>query len=42
MEEAITFVMGFYNIDRQTAVSFYWDEVEAYMELLAKKDSGVV
>ena len=38
MEEAITFVMGFYNISRKTAVSFYWDEIESYMWLMAQKN----
>jgi hypothetical protein len=26
--------MQFYNISRETAVNLYWDEIEAYMQLL--------
>ena len=33
MNEAIEFVMLFYNVSREDAVNLYWDEVEAYMEL---------
>ena len=33
MNEAIEFVMQFYNISWDDAVNLYWDEVEAYMEL---------
>ena len=33
MNEAIEFVMVFYNISREDAVNLYWDEVEAYMIL---------
>jgi hypothetical protein len=34
MEDAIKFVMFFYNVSRENAVNLYWDEVEAYMQLL--------
>ena len=34
MNEAIKFVMQFYNISREDAVNLYWDEIEAYMELM--------
>jgi len=34
MNEAIEFVMQFYNISHEDAVNLYWDEVEAYMQLL--------
>ena len=34
MIEAIEFVMSFYNVSREDAVNLYWDEVEAYMQLL--------
>jgi hypothetical protein len=34
MNEAIEFVMQFYNVSREDAVNLYWDEVEAYMQLL--------
>ena len=34
MNEAIEFVMRFYHISRETAVNLYWDEIEAYMQLL--------
>jgi hypothetical protein len=34
MNEAIEFVMQFYNISRDDVISLYWDEVEAYMQLL--------
>ena len=34
MEEAIFMVMNYYRISRETAVNLYWDEIEAYMQLL--------
>ena len=34
MEEAIFMVMNYYRVSRETAVNLYWDEVEAYMQLL--------
>lgn len=34
MNEAIEFVMQFYNISRDDAVNLYWDEIEAYMKLI--------
>lgn len=37
MEEAINFVCEFYNIDEETAVELYWDEIEAYMRILQWK-----
>lgn len=36
MNQAIEFVMMFYNISQEDAVNLYWDEVEAYMSLAAK------
>ena len=36
MEQAIDFVMTFYNISREDAVNYYWDEIEAYMSLSLK------
>ena len=36
-DEAIEFVMQFYNISRETAVVFFWDEVESYMELMDER-----
>ena len=36
MEQAIRFVMQFYNISREDAVNYYWDEVESYMNLKMK------
>jgi hypothetical protein len=34
MNEAIEFVMQFYNISKDDAVNLYWDEIEAYMLLI--------
>ncbi len=34
MNEAIQFVMFFYNVSKEDAVNLYWDEVESYMQLL--------
>ena len=34
MNEAIEFVMSFYNISREDAINLYWDEVEAFMQLI--------
>ena len=36
MNEAIEFVMQFYNISREDAINLYWDEVEAYMYIISK------
>lgn len=36
MNEAIEFVMQFYNISKQDAVNLYWDEIEAYMAIQLK------
>lgn len=33
MNEAIEFVMGFYNISRIDAVEYFWDEIESFMRL---------
>ena len=33
MEAAIRFVMEFYNVSRDDAVNYYWDEVESYLRL---------
>ena len=33
MEEAIRYVMYFYDISREAAINFYMDEIEAYMRL---------
>ena len=35
-ENAIKFVMDFYQVSREIAVELYWDEVEAFMRLSAK------
>ena len=36
MNQAIEFVMMFYNISWEDAINLYWDEVEAYMALASK------
>lgn len=36
MEEAIRFVMQLYDIPREYAIKYYWDEVESYMNLKMK------
>ena len=36
MEEAIQVVMHLYDISREDAIQYYWDEVEAYMSLKEK------
>lgn len=36
MEEAIRAVMFLYEISREDAIQYYWDEVEAYMGLKEK------
>jgi len=33
MEEAISFIMKFYQVTRDVAIELYWDEIEAYMKL---------
>lgn len=33
MEEAIQFIMEFYQVTREDAVELYGDEIEAYMKL---------
>jgi hypothetical protein len=35
-ENAIKFVMDFYQVSREIAVELYWDEVEAFMRLSVK------
>lgn len=40
MNEAIEFVMNFYDISKEDAVNLYWDEIEAYM-LLQLQLNGV-
>ena len=37
MKEAIEFIMRFHNISHDDAVNYYWDEIEAYMELTNKE-----
>lgn len=39
-EEAIEFVAEFYNVTREEIIALYWDEVEAYMCLLAIEESS--
>ena len=39
MEQAIHFVMEFYQVSREDAINLYWDEVEATMNLF---DGGVI
>ena len=34
MEQAILFVMNFYDVSREAAVEHFWDEIEAYMQLM--------
>ena len=33
-EQAILFVMDFYQVSREVACELYWDEIEAYMQLM--------
>jgi hypothetical protein len=33
MEQAIRFIMDFYQVSWDDAILYYWDEVEAYMKL---------
>jgi hypothetical protein len=37
---AIEAVAEFYNIDRKTAILYYWDEVEAFMKLITWRNTG--
>ena len=39
MEQAIQYVMHFYDISREDAVKYYMDEIEAYMCLRDRFDS---
>ena len=39
MNEAIEFVMFFYNVSKEDAVNLYWDEIEAYMELRNEREN---
>ena len=41
MIEAIRFIMEFYNVSEQDAILYYWDEIEAYMNLMSLKYFGV-
>jgi hypothetical protein len=36
MNEAIEFVVNFYDISKEDDVNLYWDEIEAYMSLQLK------
>lgn len=38
MENAIEFVMRFYNVTREDVLKLYMDEVHAYMRLTSKLD----
>lgn len=38
-EEAIEFVMQFYNITREVALQLYKDEIEAYISLMTKSET---
>lgn len=38
-QEALEFVMDFYQVDRATALQLYWDEIESYEYLLARKEA---
>jgi hypothetical protein len=40
--EALEFVMDFYQVDRATALQLYWDEIEAYERILAWKEAESV
>jgi len=39
MNEAIKFIMEFYSVSHDDAVQYYWDEIESFMWLLAKKNN---
>lgn len=39
MEQAIGYVMYFYDISREVTVKYYMDEIEAYMRLRDRFDS---
>jgi hypothetical protein len=34
--QAIESVIGYYGIDRDFAIRYYWDEVEAYLQIFDK------
>jgi hypothetical protein len=38
IEEAISFVMEFYGIDRDVALKLYMDEIESYIWLLNRRN----
>jgi len=38
-QNALEFVMDFYQVDRATALQLYWDEIEAYTSILAWKEA---
>lgn len=39
MEQAISYIMQFYDVSREVAVKYYMDEIEAYMRLRERFDS---
>lgn len=39
MEQAISYIMQFYDVSREEAVKYYMDEIEAYMRLRDRFDS---
>jgi hypothetical protein len=39
MTEAIKFIMDFYSVSHDDAVTLYWDEIESYMWLMAQKNN---
>ena len=38
LDEAIEFVMEFYDVTYDDCVAFYWDEIEAYMRIVEWKN----
>ena len=34
-EQAILFVMDFYEVSREVSCELYWDEIEAYTKLIS-------
>jgi hypothetical protein len=36
--EAIESVIGFYGIEREYAIRYYWDEVEAYVRMFDREE----
>lgn len=39
MEQAISYIMQFYDVSREEAVKYYMDEIEAYTRLRDRFDS---